>query len=240
MIKACLNGARPRSDHPAIPLTPEELAREAAAAVAAGAGALHAHVRTDEGADTLDPDLVAAAVTAVRDACPGTPLGLTTGLWTVGRDPARRLELISAWRTPPDFVSVNMSEPGFEELCELLLERGIGIEPGLWSADHARALASSGLADRCLRVLVEAMEEDPEAAVRNAAEMEAVLGDAGIETPQLHHGAGRATWAVIDRAIARGRDVRIGLEDTTVLPDGSTARDNADLVAEAARRAAAA
>jgi uncharacterized protein (DUF849 family) len=45
---------------------------------------------------------------------------------------------------------------------------------------------------------------------------------------------------VIDRAIARGRDVRIGLEDTTVLPDGSTARDNADLVAEAARRAAAA
>jgi uncharacterized protein (DUF849 family) len=41
---------------------------------------------------------------------------------------------------------------------------------------------------------------------------------------------------VLDAAVARGRDVRIGLEDTTAMPDGSTARDNAELVAEAARR----
>jgi uncharacterized protein (DUF849 family) len=41
---------------------------------------------------------------------------------------------------------------------------------------------------------------------------------------------------VLDAALARGRDVRIGLEDTTLMPDGSVARDNAELVVEAARR----
>jgi len=40
-------------------------------------------------------------------------------------------------------------------------------------------------------------------------------------------------WTVLDAALARGRDIRIGLEDTLVLSDGSRARGNADLVAEA-------
>jgi uncharacterized protein (DUF849 family) len=41
---------------------------------------------------------------------------------------------------------------------------------------------------------------------------------------------------MLDAALARGYDVRVGLEDTLVLPDGSIARDNAQLVAEALRR----
>ena len=41
---------------------------------------------------------------------------------------------------------------------------------------------------------------------------------------------------MIDAALARGRDVRIGLEDTLVMADGSPAPDNAALVAAVARR----
>jgi uncharacterized protein (DUF849 family) len=41
---------------------------------------------------------------------------------------------------------------------------------------------------------------------------------------------------MMDEAIARGYDVRIGLEDTLVLPDGRNPRDNAELVSEAMRR----
>lgn len=41
LIKACLNGSRVLADHPALPLTPSQLAEAAAQAVAAGAGALH-------------------------------------------------------------------------------------------------------------------------------------------------------------------------------------------------------
>ena len=66
--------------------------------------------------------------------------------------------------------------------------------------------------------------------------MEAALDDAGIEAPRLHHGFGVATWSVIDAALALGRDVRIGLEDTQVMPHGSTPNDNAALVAEVVRR----
>ena len=39
-------------------------------------------------------------------------------------------------------------------------------------------------------------------------------------------------------SIADGQDIRVGLEDTTVLPDGSVAAGNGDLVAAAARLAA--
>jgi uncharacterized protein (DUF849 family) len=38
---------------------------------------------------------------------------------------------------------------------------------------------------------------------------------------------------VLRRAVAAGRDVRIGLEDTLALADGSPASGNAELVASA-------
>jgi uncharacterized protein (DUF849 family) len=42
-IKACLNGRRSRDEHPGVPVTPAELAAEAAASVPAGAEAVHLH-----------------------------------------------------------------------------------------------------------------------------------------------------------------------------------------------------
>jgi uncharacterized protein (DUF849 family) len=46
-----------------------------------------------------------------------------------------------------------------------------------------------------------------------------------------------ATWPVIRAALLMGRDIRVGLEDTVVLPDGATATGNGELVATAARLA---
>ncbi|MFC7735049.1 3-keto-5-aminohexanoate cleavage protein [Roseomonas sp. GCM10028921] len=43
-LQACLNGARAPDFHPALPLTPEAVARDAAC-VAAGAVSLHLHLR---------------------------------------------------------------------------------------------------------------------------------------------------------------------------------------------------
>ena len=73
LLQACLNGNRPRADHPAVPITPEELAEAARGAVAAGAAELHAHPRGPDEQDTVEPDPVAAAVEAIRAACPSTP-----------------------------------------------------------------------------------------------------------------------------------------------------------------------
>ena len=71
-----------------------------------------------------------------------------------------------------------------------------------------------------------------------AAEAAAELARMGITARQVRHGYDLATWDVLRAAVADGQDIRIGLEDTTVLPDGSPASGNADLVAAAARLAA--
>jgi uncharacterized protein (DUF849 family) len=55
LLKACLNGARSRTDHPRCPVTPAELAAEAVDAVAAGAGAVHAHPRNQDGRESVEP-----------------------------------------------------------------------------------------------------------------------------------------------------------------------------------------
>lgn len=232
MLQACLNGRRTRDEHPAVPLTAADLAADARRAVDAGADELHMHPRAADGSETLDPETVAAVVTAVREACPGVPFGLTTGLWTAGGDAERRLRLVAAWEELPDYVSANVGEPGFVELCELVTQMGVRIEAGAWTAGDAAALANSGV--QCLRVLVEPADPEFRDLVEGARLIGGALLDAGVTAGQLHHGEGRQTWAVLAAARERGHDTRIGLEDTTVLADGATARNNAELVAAAA------
>src|SRR5262250_3343211 len=96
-MKACLNGRRSRTDHPAVPVTPAELAASAAGAVAAGAEAVHMHTRGVDGQESLRAEDVAAAVTAVRQACPGTPVGVTTGLWVTAGDAAAHHAAVAGW-----------------------------------------------------------------------------------------------------------------------------------------------
>jgi uncharacterized protein (DUF849 family) len=74
LIKACLNGSRALANHPALPVTPSQLAEAAAQAVAAGAGALHIHPRGDDGAQTLDAHAQGDALRAIRMGCPGIPI----------------------------------------------------------------------------------------------------------------------------------------------------------------------
>ncbi len=89
LLKVCLNGDRSADEHPALPQTPAELAEAARAAVAAGARAIHMHPRDPSGAQALDADTIGAALEAVRAACPGVPVGVST-LFTILPDPARR------------------------------------------------------------------------------------------------------------------------------------------------------
>jgi len=236
LIQACLNGGTTRAEHPAVPLTPAELAAEARAAQLAGAQALHLHPRDASGAQTLAPDDVLAAVAAVR-AATGLPVGVTTGIWTVAGDVARRLSLVARWTGPdrPDYASINVNEPGTEDLADLLTSLGIEIEAGVWTAQDARLLAAGTFGHRVIRVLIEPVDRAADAAVTTAAQCAAELARNGITARQVHHGYGLATWDVISAAARMGQDIRVGLEDTTVLPDGAVSTGNGDLVAAAAR-----
>jgi hypothetical protein len=83
-------------------------------------------------------------------------------------------------------------------------------------------------------VLIEPLDADPASAVAHAAAMEQLVLDAGVGLEQVHHGDDVATWHVMERGVARGHGIRIGLEDTTVLPDGRRASGNGELVSVAA------
>ena len=238
LIQACLNGATTREEHPAVPLTPAELSAVARAAAAAGAQAFHLHPRDPHGAQTLQQSHVLAAVAAVRDAT-GLPVGVTTGIWTVDGDADRRMSLVADWTGPhrPDYASINVNEPGTGPLADLLSGLGIAIEAGVWTVEDARSLGESTFGDRVLRVLLEPVDHSPDVAVATAAAAAAELTRLGITAPQVHHGYGLATWDVIRAAVAMGQDFRVGLEDTTVLPDGRVAAGNGELVAAAVRLA---
>ena len=229
VIKACLNGNREPGAHPALPLTPEQLAADGAAAVAAGAQALHIHPRGPDGRESLGA--VDEAVRAVRAAVPGVPIGVSTGAW-IEPDVDARAAAVRAWREP-DMASVNLSEEGHVDVMTALVDAGVGIEAGLWRVDDVQALAISGYAGRLVRVLVEPREHDAAAAIATAEAIHAALDDAGIPGPRVQHGFGPPTWEVIRRAQALGLGWRIGLEDTLTLPDGSTAESNAHLVTAA-------
>ena len=231
VLQAALNGDR---IHPAAPRNATAIAEAARAAVEAGAHSVHVHAFDDTGRETLEGAACGKVLRAIRSLCPETPISLTTSAAIVG-DPRERFRIIETWEEMPDLVTANQGEAGILELCELLLSRGVGIEAGLLSIEDARAFVRSGLAGRYRRVLVEPLDADPDAAVQHAAKMEDVVVSAGITLEQVHHGYGIACWAVNRRGLDRGHGIRTGLEDITLLPDGKQARDNADLVAAAAR-----
>jgi len=239
LLKACLNGMRGPSEHPALPVTPEQIATAALAVRAAGADAIHLHVKDGEGpeaSDTFDPDRHDAVLSAVCRAVPDLLVGVTTGAWALP-DVGARLAAIGSWRTLPHFASVNWHEDGAEQVAAALLERGIGVEAGLWHSEAVSAWLASPLRGACLRVLIEIPDgPDGEATVALAEGLVAHVvsglgtGSAG-DVPVLVHGEGSSVWPVLDLARHRGWSTRIGLEDTLVLPDGRPARDNAELVA---------
>jgi uncharacterized protein (DUF849 family) len=233
LVKACLNGNRRREEHPALPVSPAELALEAHHSWMAGAGAVHVHPRAADGTESLEPHTVRLALEAIHRSCPNLPVGITTAAW-VEPDVDRRVWLVERWEALPDFASVNLSEDGVPELVKALLTRGIGVEAGLLDLEDVERLLGFGFADRCLRVLVEIdEEEDGNRAAALAKDIDGALDRAGVDAPRLHHAGGMATWEVIERGLERGRDVRVGLEDTLALPEGRPARDNADLVRSA-------
>lgn len=229
MLQACLNGSRTPREHHHLPVRPEELAEAAAAAVAAGASDLHVHPKTPDGTDSLARTVVADTLRAVRAAAPGIPVGVTTGSWTAP-EAHDRVAAVRDWTILPDHASVNWHEPGADELARALLDRGIGVEAGVQSGTEAvERFAASPMRDEVLRVQVSITDTTPRATIT----AEALLPRIPAVAPILLHGRGRGAWPTLVLALERGLAVRIGLEDTLQLPDGSIAAGNADLVTAA-------
>jgi len=233
LLQVCLNGARAVVQHPALTADITLAAADAARAVAAGAREIHVHPKDAEGDDSLASGDVERWLVALREACPGVPIGVTTGAW-IEPDVERRLAAIGEWSVLPDFASVNWHEAGADEVAAQLLRRGVRIEAGIWDATGLDAWRRSPVHADTMRVLVEMPDEAADMVRRHAEGLIAHLrlDDPGI--PILLHGEQRSAWPAFTLAVELGLDSRIGLEDTLTLPDGRTAPDNAALVRSAA------
>lgn len=236
-----------------MPVSPDEQAAAIVDCLKAGATLIHLHIRTtsihnefrsdsrDESRqsekESLNATDVARTLLALRAAAPAAPLGISTGAWIMP-DAAARLRAVAGWDVMPDFASVNFNEAGAVELAKLLLARGIAVEVGLSDAKSAEAFRLSGLATRCLRVLLEPQEQDVVQALENVHSIERVLE--AVTLPRVLHGTEATVWPILDEAIARGYGVRVGLEDSLLMPDGKVAADNVELISEAVRRVRAA
>ena len=228
MLQVCLNGSLRRSEHPAVPITPSEVAADAVRCEAAGASAVHVHVRDVDERESLCAEAVARTVCAVRRACPELPLGVSTGAW-IEPDPDARIAAIRSWTVLPDFASVNVHEDGADRVAGALREGGVAVEAGIWYP--AAVETYLGWRTPVLRVLVECPAADPSQALAEAGEL--VAGLRRSDVPVLLHGQGAAAWPLLAEAARRGFDRRIGLEDARTLPDGSPAWGNAALVGAA-------
>ena len=228
MIQVCLNGARSAADSRAVPLTPAAMAESAARAVAAGAVDVHVHPKTPCGADTLSPRVVAEVLTAIRAAV-DVPVGVTTGAWAEP-DPAHRVRRIRDWTVLPDHASVNWHEEGAEAVAAALLERGVGVEAGIWSGTKGARLLPP------VRVrtagVARARRGDGHRRLVRRGDGPALLDELGTAhgRPVLLHGEDGGAWPVLRLAGRLGLDTRVGLEDVMALPDGSAASSNAQLV----------
>lgn len=229
-LKAAINGGRGHEETPHVPTTPEQIAADALRAHRLGADVVHAHARTADGAQTIDPEHVAAMVRAVRAADPSIVIGTTTGLWTCSGH-QERMELVKAWPADalPDFASAAFSEEGADEIAQLILDRGMILESAVWEPAEVPALLASPTLHDNVRILIEPEVEDPAEAIAMCRSITRTIREAGVTCPVLYHGYDQTAWPVLRAAAEDGAESRIGIEDILTLEDGTLA-DNAAMI----------
>lgn len=239
IVAVAPNGARrTAADHPALPLTPEALAREAVACAAAGACLFHLHVRDAAGRHSLDPGRYREAISAIREAA-GDSLLIQVTSEAAGRYGSEE-QRDSVRTLMPEAVSLAIRElmpdrdqareTGF--LLRALLEAGCLPQLIVYHPDDLRRYRhwqAEGLVPDVSLPLLLVLGRFPEGTLENFLRE----GSPGPNWMACAFGEQQLP-AVLDAA-AKGGHVRVGFENGLELPDGRRAPGNAALVDAAAR-----
>jgi uncharacterized protein (DUF849 family) len=245
MMMVAPNGAwRGKTDHPALPMTVAEIARDAAACAEAGAAAIHLHVRDGKGRHTLDATLYREAIEEIR-ATAGKDLIIQITTEAVGRfSPGEQMACVRSVR--PQAVSL--------ALREILPEGAANMEATAffrWLAAEEIApqfilYASSEVAllfdlvergvvpfDRpCMLFVLGRSAVDRQSEPAELDPFVASLG--GRDAPWATCAFGRRESECALHAARLGGHVRIGFENNFCLPEGTIASSNAELIAATA------
>ncbi|HYD64127.1 3-keto-5-aminohexanoate cleavage protein [Azospirillum sp.] len=244
IITVAPNGARRgKADHPAIPLTPDEIGREAARCRDAGAAMIHLHVRDAAGRHTLDPDAYRAAIAAVRrEAGPDLLIQATTeavGIYTAEQQMAAmralRPEAFSAAvrELVPD-AGAESAAAGF--LAEQA-HAGTLVQHILYDdADVARFddLMRRGVIPETNAGVLFVLGRYTAGQQSDPRDLLPFLNAWTRPLPWAVCAFGRREAACMAAAAALGGHVRVGFENNMDLPDGTRAPDNAALVSAVA------
>jgi 3-keto-5-aminohexanoate cleavage enzyme len=240
VIMVAPNGARrTKSDHEKLPITPAEIADEAARCARAGASVLHVHVRSEDGRHTLDPDRYRIAIDAVRRRL-GERMVIQVTTEAVGRyGPAEQMAMVRELH--PEAVSLALAEliPGDGASSEAaaflawLRDERIAPQYILYAPDEVARFHD-------LRRRGVIAQRRPFALFvlgRYAGQAEAQPGDLlpflavhDAECPWAACAFGRSEAACVLTAAGLGGHARVGFENNLWRADGSLAASNADLV----------
>ncbi|NLS01271.1 3-keto-5-aminohexanoate cleavage protein [Rhizobium sp. P38BS-XIX] len=246
-IAVAPNGGRlTKTDHPALPILPNELARCAAECADAGASLIHVHVRDKGGLHSLDAQAYRQAIEAVRrEVADRLVIQITTeslGLYM----PEEQMAMVRAVR--PEAVSLALreispneaSEKDFAGFLHWLRSEKISPQFILYSPEEAARLADMHRSG--------AIPFDDPAVLyvlrRYTTGQTSVPSDL---LPFIAPGVlpfldwtvcafGRHECACVLAAALMGGNVRVGFENNLLLPSGALAENNAALVDTVADR----
>ena len=235
------NGARKlKSDHPAVPLTPSEIAETALNCFHSGADCLHLHVRDSDGRHSLDSGRYKEAISAVSSQVLDMPIQITTesaGIFDV----ATQYQCLQS--VVPKAASISIRE----------IARDVAVAPALYGFCHEAGVAVQHILYNASDVV---LLDDWHAKGWIPTQMNSAIFVLGQYQPMrpgqpsdLHDflkaskhlhldwaicAFGQNELACATEAVRMGGNIRIGFENNILLPDGSVAKDNTQTVALAA------
>jgi uncharacterized protein (DUF849 family) len=248
---------------PHVPITPEQIAKEALAARRAGAAIVHIHVRNpDTGAPSRDLELYRETVERVRDAGTDVIVNLTTGpgarFVPDPADPMRggpgsamasaeaRVEHVLALR--PELCSLDVATMNFgphamvniprdiEKMARLIRDAGVKPELEAFDLGHvalAARMVEQGFFDA--PPFLQLCLGIPGGAPATTEAMLAMRSGLPQGAVWSAFGISRHQFPMVAQAAVLGGNVRVGLEDNLYLSRGVLAESNAQLVERAVR-----
>ena len=240
------NGARrTTSDHPAIPVTTEQLARVAAECFEAGASAIHIHVRDENQKHVLDADLYSAATKAITSETGGKMLVQITTEAVGHYSPQQQRDVVRA--VMPEAVSIALGEmipdAGEElnasELYGFLLNADVSVQHIIYDiegiekfADFVRRSVVPGDQHSLLFPLgryTEGQQSDAQSLLPFLTKLDEQGLSENCEWAVCAFGVGETRS--LAAAMAFGGKVRVGFENNLHHADGSIAANNTERVA---------
>ncbi|TPJ57343.1 3-keto-5-aminohexanoate cleavage protein [Mesorhizobium sp. B2-7-1] len=239
-------GRRTKADHPALPITSDELARVAAVSLEAGAAMIHVHVRDRNGRHLLDAQAYRAAATAIR-AQVGERLVVQITSEALGiYRPEQQMRVVLEARPEAvslalrEFVPDQTHEAGFASFLETLRRRKVVPQIILYSTEEASYLATlarRGMIPFDNQPVLYVLGRHTVGQTSAPADLLPFLALGPVAPSHWMVCAfGSQETACVTTAALLGGHCRVGFENNLFLPGGALASGNGDLIA-ATRRA---